>query len=296
MNRSPGEPVIRASMVPMASAGRRCRHRFDLRCESPKLKFTGKHLTDSLLRDVITALGPPPSDNEAVDHHTVWRDISMSASTRLPPADCPLCREPGSLRKKGKRLYGGIVCKKCFYKFVNRRQGAYLIDSFAMYVVGILLGYYIQLAAPIGGMMTAGASIFGVLYQLAFNAAFFMKDGFGGKSPGRWLTGITVVDAKTRDPIGFAQSFKRNLPLLIPFSPFIIMFTMGKGPRWGDKWANTRVVWDKFKHQFPFEDRGMICTLCGYDLTGNVSGICPECGTPVPPSQEGYLPPKARPV
>jgi hypothetical protein len=23
------------------------------------------------------------------------------------------------------------------------------------------------------------------------------------------------------------------------------------------------------------------CQTCGYDLTGNVSGICPECGTPV---------------
>lgn len=24
------------------------------------------------------------------------------------------------------------------------------------------------------------------------------------------------------------------------------------------------------------------CRRCGYDLTGNVSGTCPECGTPVP--------------
>lgn len=24
------------------------------------------------------------------------------------------------------------------------------------------------------------------------------------------------------------------------------------------------------------------CTECGYNLTGNVSGICPECGTPIP--------------
>jgi hypothetical protein len=23
------------------------------------------------------------------------------------------------------------------------------------------------------------------------------------------------------------------------------------------------------------------CTRCGYDLTGNVSGTCPECGTPI---------------
>jgi hypothetical protein len=24
------------------------------------------------------------------------------------------------------------------------------------------------------------------------------------------------------------------------------------------------------------------CAVCGYNLTGNVSGICPECGTPIP--------------
>ena len=26
------------------------------------------------------------------------------------------------------------------------------------------------------------------------------------------------------------------------------------------------------------------CTSCGYDLAGNTSGQCPECGEPVPPS------------
>lgn len=25
-----------------------------------------------------------------------------------------------------------------------------------------------------------------------------------------------------------------------------------------------------------------ICLACGYDLTGNISGRCPECGTPTP--------------
>lgn len=25
------------------------------------------------------------------------------------------------------------------------------------------------------------------------------------------------------------------------------------------------------------------CTQCGYDLTGNESGVCPECGRPIPP-------------
>lgn len=29
------------------------------------------------------------------------------------------------------------------------------------------------------------------------------------------------------------------------------------------------------------------CHQCGYDLTGNVSGICPECGTPIPTPASG---------
>jgi hypothetical protein len=28
-------------------------------------------------------------------------------------------------------------------------------------------------------------------------------------------------------------------------------------------------------------DQLPICHTCGYELTGNVSGVCPECGTPV---------------
>jgi len=28
-------------------------------------------------------------------------------------------------------------------------------------------------------------------------------------------------------------------------------------------------------------DRPCECSKCGYNLTGNVSGRCPECGTPV---------------
>jgi uncharacterized paraquat-inducible protein A len=28
------------------------------------------------------------------------------------------------------------------------------------------------------------------------------------------------------------------------------------------------------------------CVFCGYSLTGNTSGICPECGSPVPQKAE----------
>jgi hypothetical protein len=36
--------------------------------------------------------------------------------------------------------------------------------------------------------------------------------------------------------------------------------------------------------RFVEKSRGLknVCVVCEYDLTGNVSGVCPECGTPVP--------------
>jgi hypothetical protein len=33
----------------------------------------------------------------------------------------------------------------------------------------------------------------------------------------------------------------------------------------------------------PVRDLSINCGQCGYDLTGNVSGVCPECGWRIPP-------------
>jgi uncharacterized membrane protein YvbJ len=33
---------------------------------------------------------------------------------------------------------------------------------------------------------------------------------------------------------------------------------------------------------------GTSCPKCDYDLTGNISGICPECGSPVPHFESAY--------
>lgn len=36
----------------------------------------------------------------------------------------------------------------------------------------------------------------------------------------------------------------------------------------------------------------ILCDKCGYDLTGNTSGKCPECGAPA--SKVGRMPPQWR--
>ena len=41
--------------------------------------------------------------------------------------------------------------------------------------------------------------------------------------------------------------------------------------------------WRRFKKN---SHQRELCGHCGYNLTGNVSGVCPECGTPVPVKSE----------
>jgi len=128
-----------------------------------------------------------------------------------------------------------------------------------------------------------------ILAQVGCPVLFACKDGFGGLSPGKWALGVQVLDAKTRAPAGFWASFKRNLVLVIPYlsvvAVLIIIVQLGRGRirRWGDGWAGTIVVWRAHENKLPFNPAGFVCFECGYDLTGNVSGICPECGTPIPP-------------
>ncbi len=209
----------------------------------------------------------------------------MNTPVDAVPVSCPLCGKQPKGKKPWRKLYSGRTCKKCYYAFLNRRQAAYLVDSLFFYVsIVFCLDYYFDLAMTVSPLATAlGGSLVAIAYQIVLEAVFYCKDGFSGRSPGKWLMGVSVVDQATRQSIGLWQSFKRNLPLLIPLGALIIVFQMGKGRRMGDRWAKTRVIWTKYAHKFPFEDRENVCIQCGYNLHGNTSGICPECGITLQP-------------
>ena len=124
---------------------------------------------------------------------------------------------------------------------------------------------------------------------------FAFKDGFAGMSPGKWVLGLRVVDRATLRPIGPLGSFMRNLLPALPligfvFAAFIGYQILGSGERLGDSWAGTRVVLRKHAHKPPFHPGPIACERCGYDLTGNVSGQCPECGTAIPEHLRWDLP------
>ena len=202
---------------------------------------------------------------------------------------------------KSKPLYGTDVCRRCYYRLVNRRQGAYVIDSLCWWFITFFIGLVIagvwavlvqqSTPGPAPGHSTGNSVL--VLGILALDYVilpmmFLCKDGFSGHTPGRLLMGIRVVDQRTGEGIGFVASLKRNLVLIIPFAPIVVAFLLGKGYRVGDGWAKSRVIWKKYANH-PVFGSGLRCEWCQYDLTGNTTGRCPECGALVSEANKRIL-------
>ncbi|MFQ5414055.1 MAG: RDD family protein [Phycisphaerae bacterium] len=221
---------------------------------------------------------------------------TVPPATPVSALTCAICERHVRKLRRAKNLMGFSVCVKCRNRYVGRRQFAYLIDVIAFnaltFVGGLLLALAgAQIPDPVLGLVAE------ILFSwILLPCLFFTKDGFSGMSPGKRIMGLQVVDATTREPIRFAQSFKRNLVLIIPLVGVLgAILTMYRGRRWGDGWANTVVVWRRYAHKAPFDPRGILCTKCGYNLTGNISGRCPECFHPIPPNA-APPPPEAAPV
>jgi hypothetical protein len=64
--------------------------------------------------------------------------------------------------------------------------------------------------------------------------------------------------------------------LLLAFVAAWVSFDLIRVAWWGHRARRGVERADEFRR------RGL-CVSCGYDLTGNVSGVCPECGTSIKP-------------
>ncbi len=215
---------------------------------------------------------------------------------------CPICSE----EIKGKTrhvLYKVEVCGSCYYGFASNRHLAFAIDFLASLFITVSLALAFTRLCRLCDIGYTGRSVYNLApyYHLLFVSLIAFRDGIRGHSPGKFLMGVQVVSKNTLIPIGLGGSFVRNSPikgfLLATF--FIIAYTangeymnvaflffllflaymLHKGPRLGDGLAGTKVIWKKHRFQIPFDQRGLLCGACGYNLTGNVSGVCPECGT-----------------
>ncbi|HPD31202.1 MAG TPA: RDD family protein [Phycisphaerae bacterium] len=211
----------------------------------------------------------------------------MSETYRRDSWECPICLKQRRRPPDHKRLYNVLVCRKCRNGFANRRQAAFLVDCVVFYLLvggaAMLIGL-LEDRSP-ESLESLWAVVWRVLAVIIVPVAFALKDSVNGRSPGKILFGLQVVDAYSRDPIGPGQSFKRNLILAVPYLGLLGLIvgciTMLRGRRWGEGWAGTEVVWLKHATREPFAPAGRYCRVCGYDLTGNISGRCPECGTEI---------------
>lgn len=164
----------------------------------------------------------------------------MDTTTNIDQ-ECPLCEKDKHMGKKAKPLYGQLVCKKCYSAFANRRQFAFLVDIILWSVCPAVL----VLLAGLSGDESQALAV--LLFPI-----FCLKDGLSSSSPGKAMMGVQVVDKTTGLPCEFGASFKRNLPLIIPFMALIVAAQLQKGNRTGDGWANTRVIWKKYRDKAPF--------------------------------------------
>jgi hypothetical protein len=84
-----------------------------------------------------------------------------------------------------------------------------------------------------------------------------------------WLIGHTIWDIGGPRLGGWpsAEVTRSRFWLRLPIWVFL-----------GASAFSTALLWYWSRKRYP----PGYCRSCGYDLTGNESGMCPECGTPIP--------------
>lgn len=119
-----------------------------------------------------------------------------------------------------------------------RRMAAFLIDFYGSISLAVILGFSLVLLLPAGGIFPSMLCIvcgIGYLYS---------RDWLmGGRSIGKRLCGLSVVDRITNAPASGKQLLWKNLCFLIlPFDAFILLLT---GRSVGERISDTVVIPEK---------------------------------------------------
>ena len=167
-------------------------------------------------------------------------------NTDYPSSHCPICNT--DVRQNMTcELYGTIICKRHRNNIFYARSISDLFDTGLSFLVSI---------AVIGILTLVSSTVFiseGFSTYIIMILFFCFKDSFWGRSPGKFIFGLVVLDVSTKTYATPLASLKRNLPLCIPFIPILAGFQIFfNGIRIGDNWAKTMVVFSKDRNKFNF--------------------------------------------
>jgi hypothetical protein len=115
------------------------------------------------------------------------------------------------------------------------------------------------------------------IWAPAFEAQRFRQRDWGAVKYPRayWTLGhdghrlLGFEYGSTFAPAGWFEPEKRERALVVPDLALLILLLI------------LPLMWLRRLMRTSAHGRTGLCKNCGYDLTGNVSGICPECGTPI---------------
>jgi hypothetical protein len=116
---------------------------------------------------------------------------------------------------------------------------------------------------------------------LLFAFSVWYTFGYLGRAGGVMATsGLLLITTDSVSPGGlqvWAHASRALYWLPSTSGPFV---TIPLWPLFVAAFIPSAIGWRRSRRRRPGH-----CRKCRYDLTGNLSGICPECGTPVEPDQ-----------
>lgn len=130
-------------------------------------------------------------------------------------------------------------------KIVNRLASMFLDHLVMTFVlVPLLIGVLVVLQLLLGDsypdLVGENVMVGYMIFMMIFNI-YFLKDSYRGKSIGKRVIGLQVVNRNTNKPASSLQCFIRNL--LIPIWPLEVLISLfSTSIRLGDLIANTRVI------------------------------------------------------
>ena len=156
--------------------------------------------------------------------------------------------------------YDAPACPDCRVRLNVARSLAYLVDGGGCFLLGGFAGFMVTFAlamlwqADMGyGSAFRAAAVIGYLagYLVAIPILLTKDAWMDGKSPGKVLTGITVVERSTARTVNWRKSAARNWPLIIPFLPLwlAVQVWFGTGSRMGDGMAGTKVIFTRTRRR-----------------------------------------------